>query len=195
LNGDDSMTWGPDPKLTELGIKQAQAIHTAWTDEIIHGIPLPESLYSSPFSRALHTALITFDGVLIEAPNAPLGQKQPLIKEKLREINGVHTCDKRSPRSYIAKTFPQFDIEPGFTEADELWTMDHRETEDELTVRLGEALNEIFMEDLATYISITAHGGAIRALMRVMGMQPRELPTGGVIACVLKVTSHANTSQ
>ena len=65
-------------------------------------------------------------------------------------MNGVHTCDKRSPRSVIANTFPQFDIEANFTEEDELWTEDHRETEEELKKRMGEVLDEIFGEDDAT---------------------------------------------
>lgn len=65
-------------------------------------------------------------------------------------MNGVHTCDKRSPRTYITEMFPQFEIEAGFTEADELWRSGDRETEQELTARLGEALDEIFREDPAT---------------------------------------------
>ncbi|KAF8524455.1 histidine phosphatase superfamily [Gautieria morchelliformis] len=187
LNGDKNMTWGPDPKLTELGIQQAQAVNSAWNTEIKHDMPLPQSLYSSPFTRALHTALITFDGLLMNSGNYAKGQKRPLIKEKLREVNGVHTCDRRSPRSHIANAFPQFDIEANFTEEDELWTADHRETEGELAVRLRQALDDIFNEDDATYISITAHGGAIRALLAVIDAPPRELPTGGVVCFVLEV--------
>jgi len=64
-------------------------------------------------------------------------------------MNGVHTCDKRSPRSDIIKMFPEFNIEQGFTEADEMWRSDHRETEHELTVRLREALDEVFRDDPA----------------------------------------------
>ena len=70
-----------DPKLTELGIEQARVVHRAWNAEIMDGIPLPESIYSSPFSRALHTTLITFGGILINAPDSPHGQKRPIIKE------------------------------------------------------------------------------------------------------------------
>lgn len=62
-------------------------------------------------------------------------------------MNGVHTCDKRSPRSSIAKAFPQFDIEANFTEEDELWTADHRETEEEVVIRIRQALDEIFDGD------------------------------------------------
>lgn len=62
----------------------------------------------------------------------------------------MHTCDKRSPRSVIAKTFPQFDIEANFIEEDELWTADHRETDAEVVTRIRQALDEIFDEDGAT---------------------------------------------
>lgn len=65
-------------------------------------------------------------------------------------MNGVHSCDMRRPRSYLSQAFSQFEIEEGFTEQDELWQPDHRETEDELTVRLREALDEIFREETAT---------------------------------------------
>lgn len=56
----------------------------------------------------------------------------------------------RRPRSYLLQNFPQFDIEAGFTEQDELWQPDHRETEEELTERLHEALDEIFREESST---------------------------------------------
>jgi len=186
LNGDGKMIWGPDPLLTDMGVRQAKAVNKAWKEQIENGMPLPESLYSSPFTRAAHTALLTFDGILINVEDAI--QKRPVIKEILREVNGVHTCDKRSPRSHIVEMFPQFDIEPGFLEEDELWDPNRRETEDELTVRLGLALQEIFTENSKIYISLTIHGGAARALMRAIGAQPYQLPTGGVICLVVKVT-------
>jgi len=186
VNGDGKLIWGPDPKLTELGISQAKAAHDAWIDEIKAGIPLPESLYSSPLSRSVHTAQITFEGILLNVAEDKL--KQPLIKEKLREVIGKHTCDKRNTRSYIEKEFPQFDIEANFSEEDLLWRPDHRETEEELTQRLTEAAGDIFASDSATYISITAHGGAIRGIMRTINAPIHALPTGGVVCFVVKVT-------
>ncbi|KAF8523171.1 hypothetical protein BU17DRAFT_44214, partial [Hysterangium stoloniferum] len=162
------------------GSKTSKAVNRAWKEQVKNGMPLPESLYSSPFTRAAHTALLTFDEILINVEEA--FQKRPVVKEKLREVNGVHTCDKRSPRSHIVKLFPQFDIEPGFSEEDELWDANRRETEDELTARLGLALQEIFIEDSKTYISLTIHGGASRALMRAIGARPYQLPTGGTFS-------------
>ena len=62
LNGDDELTWGPDPELTEIGIEQAKAAREAWKTEHAHGIPLPEKHYGSPFQRALRTFQETFEG-------------------------------------------------------------------------------------------------------------------------------------
>ena len=72
-----------DPKLTALGIRQAQVVNKAWNAEIEYDIPLPQSLYSSPFTRALHTASITFDGILFDSKNNGYvkGHKLPFIKE------------------------------------------------------------------------------------------------------------------
>jgi len=186
LNGDGKIIWGPDPELTEVGIGQAKVVNQAWKDELQYGIPLPQTLYCSPLSRAIKTALITFDGTLLNAGDDR--QTRRVIKEKLREMNGLHTCDKRNPRSTIEETYPQFKTEPGFTEEDTLWTADHRETEEELTDRLRKAMEEIFFDDMSTYISITAHGGAIRALLKVLNAPSFVLPTGGVTCVVVKVT-------
>ncbi|GJJ13716.1 hypothetical protein Clacol_007972 [Clathrus columnatus] len=181
LNGDGKIVWGPDPVLTELGIQQAYNVNEVWKEEQEFGIPLPESLYSSPLTRAVNTAVITFENILF-SPTGPPKLKtnyKRLIKEvKLREVNGVHTCDMRRSRSYLLEKYPHFDIESGFTEEDELWQPDHRETEEELKARLRQALDEIFANESSTYISITAHGGAIRAIRRVLNVPPRKIPTG-----------------
>jgi broad specificity phosphatase PhoE len=59
----------------------------------------------------------------------------------------VHRCDQRSTRSYIADTFPQFDIEDGFTEKDELWRADSCETAAHIAGRAQSVLERIFRED------------------------------------------------
>ena len=55
-----------DPDLTDIGIQQANDAHDAWVAEtqLEIGIPLPEKLYCSPMTRALHTHLIIFDGIV-----------------------------------------------------------------------------------------------------------------------------------
>lgn len=61
LNGNGTITWGPDAQLTPLGVEQAKNATAAWKEELLAGIPEPEVLYSSPLSRAAETAKITFD--------------------------------------------------------------------------------------------------------------------------------------
>ena len=58
---------------------------------------------------------------------------------------GVHTCDKRQTKTYIQDTFgSNFYIIPPFTEQDELWQADVRETDEETDARTKVALDCIF---------------------------------------------------
>jgi len=182
LNGDGKMVWGPDPELTPQGVQEAGNVNVAWKQELPHGIPLPQRWFASPFQRASNTLRITFKGVVADP--------KPLIVEEMREMIGTHTCDKRSPKRIIAERFPTFSFEEGFTEEDELWTVDHRETEEEMVVRAAKGLDKIMAlitpEDV--YISISAHTGIARALMAAVGHRRYDLPTGGVLPMVVAVT-------
>lgn len=76
------LTWvSADPLLTDLGIQQAYNVNKAWKEEIKFHIPLPESIYSSPFTRAVRTAAITFEDLLPSAVGPLTGTKKGLIKE------------------------------------------------------------------------------------------------------------------
>ncbi|KAG8790086.1 hypothetical protein FRC12_012777 [Ceratobasidium sp. 428] len=113
------------------------------------------------------------------------------IQKDLREMIGIHTTDKRRSKSYIQQTFPNFDIEPGFSEEDELWTPTTRETDAEMEPRLKRALDHIFgslLDEDDTYISVTAHSGTIAAALRVLGHREYRLPTGGVVPVVIRAT-------
>ncbi len=58
---------------------------------------------------------------------------------------GVHSCDKRKTKTYIQDTYgSNFDIIPLFTEQDELWQADVRETDAEINARTKAALDFIF---------------------------------------------------
>jgi hypothetical protein len=93
----------------------------------------------------------------------------PIIKEGLRERLGVHTCDKRSTRSWIAGAFPYFRIEAGLSEEDELWQADRRETIEEHTERSARLLEEIFENDKNETIALVAHSGTLMALFAATG--------------------------
>ncbi|KAG2115793.1 histidine phosphatase superfamily [Suillus discolor] len=178
-NGDGNLIWGPDPELTMLGQEQAKAAHNAWKQERKFDIPLPGKLYCSPLTRAIHTNKITFDSII------PKSQRTMII-ENLRETYGVHTCDRRRTRTYIEQTFPDFDIEEELVEEDELWDSQVRETHDEIDVRMRGVLDMIFDNDQEQFISFTAHGGIVSAVLRVVNHKQYILPTGGVLSMVVK---------
>ncbi|KAL4081443.1 histidine phosphatase superfamily [Scleroderma yunnanense] len=167
LNGDGVLTWGPDPVLTPRGEGQVDEVHAEWQKEHRFGIPLPDKLYCSPLTRAIQTNERTFSGLLP-------GDR----KTNIRELLGIHTCDKRRTRSYIQETFPEYVIEEGFAEEDQLWNPDIRETCNDIDVRAKEVLDMIFECDTEHFISITAHGGFIKAFLRVTGHLEWSLPPG-----------------
>lgn len=111
---------------------------------------------------------------------------RPVVKEALREIHGVHTCDKRSSRDHIQSNFPGFEIEPGFSKQDELWRPDHRETFDERVPVMQEFLEELFRDNVATFVSLTTHSGALRALYKAIGHPDVWVAAGAVVPIVVR---------
>ena len=111
-----------------------------------------------------------------------------MIKELLREVMGEHTCDKRSSRSVIHEAVPDWNIESGFTEEDELWQADHRETLHEHAERTRKLLTDIFETDASIFLSFTIHSGATAALLHVLGHRDYRIPTGGLVPILVKAT-------
>lgn len=121
----------------------------------------------------------------------------------LREVIGVHTCDRRSSKSsietrYKSKT-PSSSLifEPGFSDYDELWSPTERESTDEQTIRLRAFLDDIVEQcawdrytkrkDRIIFMSFSSHSGAIKSILRVLGHRPFRLETGGVIPALVKI--------
>ncbi|KGO37151.1 Histidine phosphatase superfamily, clade-1 [Penicillium expansum] len=181
-DGDEDGNW-VDARLTEQGRRQAQAAHAAWGEQIKAGIPSPESYYVSPLNRCLETAQITFQGLAIPGTD-PF---KPTIKELLRETMGQHTCDRRSTASEIAEEYPEYRFEAEFSEEDKLWDAKVRESNEHRNDRLRCLLNDIFAHDESTYISLTAHSGAITSILEVVGHRRFALATGAVIPVLISV--------
>lgn len=156
------MTWA-DALLTPTGSAQALHAHAFWSTMLrTQGLPAPESYYTSPLSRCMQTAALTFDG--LELPSdRPF---DPVIKERLREVLGVHTCDRRSSRSHIHEMYPAWAFEKGFTEEDTLWDPEVRESPEAQDVRTLALLDDVFGSDEKTYISFSSHSGEIGSLLR-----------------------------
>lgn len=178
------MTWA-DAKLTQTGKSQALEIKATLERDIREmKVPMPVKCYTSPLTRCLDTTRLAFSG--LEWPtDQPF---RPMIKEALRERLGKHTCDRRSTRSWIESNYAEFEIESGFTEQDELWQSDYRETLDEHVVRVRQLLDDIFNNDKNTVISFTAHSGAIRALYALTGHKEVWVAPGAMVPLLVVAT-------
>jgi broad specificity phosphatase PhoE len=176
LDGLNGTTWA-DATLTPTGRSQATDVASLWTQQIPHGIPLPETYYVSPLTRTVETADLSFSTL-----NLPEDKPyKPLIKELLREALGVHTCDRRSTKTHIASTFPHLTFEPGFSDADLLWEPDYREPDSARRYRLSQFLDDVFASDANVVVSMTSHSGAIASILEAVGHRKFALETGGVV--------------
>ena len=164
-------------------------------------MPPPESFYVSPHARCLETAGLIFeefpvtDGDSIKLtqvsrrPNASRASFRPMIKELLRETIGIHTCDRRSSRTWIHEHFLAYDIESSFTELDELWTADFRENDELRNIRVRKLVDDVFGggDEKRTWISLTCHGGTSRSLLHVFGHRVWRLMPSDVVPVFLKI--------
>ncbi len=104
--------------MTANGIAQAVKANKYWESRLTtEKIPAPESYYTSPLTRCLLTANLTFGGLSLPAAR-PFA---PTIKEFFREGISIHTCDRRSNKTYIHGLFPGWKFETGFPENDPYW--------------------------------------------------------------------------
>jgi broad specificity phosphatase PhoE len=191
-DGNGTITWA-DAELTPTGEAQALTAGDFWkealTDPAVATEP-PGRYYVSPLARTLQTAELTW-GALGDALPAER-PFEPVVVERFRETLGVHTCDRRHPKSWIAAHAPSFAIENGFTEEDELWRPDVRESLLDEEIRARKALDGVFDRgdggkgEGEAFVSVTSHSGAIAALLRVVGHREFRLETGGVIAAFVK---------
>ncbi|KAI4254037.1 MAG: hypothetical protein LQ352_003342 [Teloschistes flavicans] len=174
LDGNGTVIWA-DAHLTPKGIVQALTVNDFWVSEIKHQkIPTPQSYYTSPLTRCLSTANLTFGGLSLPSRHPFI----PTVKEFFREGISGHTCDRRGSKSYIESAFPTYKIEAGFAETDQLWEAYHGETQVDQDIRSKAVLDDVFSHDDETYLSVTSHSGEIASLLRVLGHQKFSLEYG-----------------
>lgn len=181
-NGNATVTWA-DAHLTPVGVSQAKAVNAFWASEIKNQkIPTPQSYYTSPLYRCLQTALYSFAGLDLPAAHPFV----PEVKELFRETISGHTCDRRSNKTIIQDSFPNYTTEPFLTDNDELWQALRSETDIDQQIRSRIVLDQIFSTDTSTYISITSHSGEIGAILEVLNHQPFSLNTGAAIPVLVQ---------
>jgi broad specificity phosphatase PhoE len=161
-DGNGTISWA-DAHLTSAGIAQAQKANAFWSSQIsTQHIPTPESYYSSPLTRCLDTANLTFSNLPLPATHPFI----PTIKELFREVIGVHTCDRRSSKTFIGERYPEWKFEEGFKEEDPLWSATDRESDGAMDERSRKVLDDVFENDGNAWISISSHSGEIGSLLR-----------------------------
>jgi hypothetical protein len=92
-----------------------------------------------------------------------------MVKEYLRERLTIHTCDRRSSRSWIEQQYPRYIIENGFEENDTLWDAEVPETPEKHVARKQSLLEDIFDTDDSQFISLTTHSYAVSAILEAVG--------------------------
>jgi len=145
-------------------------------------VPLPGTIYTSPLARCLETTRLIFAKVFEQQKQ----QFRPIIKESLRELLTDHTCDRRSTRSWIEEHYPDYVIEPGFSEEDKLWTGGRWETFEEHTARKQQVLEEIFSTDENTFVALTVHSYAMSAILRAVGWSEFRVQEGSSVALFVR---------
>jgi broad specificity phosphatase PhoE len=182
LDGDGTVTWA-DSHLNEDGIAQARTLSQVFSKAVTTDkMPLPGTIYTSPLARCLETTRLVFSDVFQEQGV----DLRPVVKEALREKITDHTCDRRSSQSWIKEHYPNYIIEPGFSEEDTLWTGSHWESNDEHKARKQQVLEEIFLADKNNFIALTTHSYAISAILEVVGLSHFRVREGGSIAMLVQ---------
>jgi len=182
--GDDEMTWGSDPPLTETGINEARTIGKVWQTgmEAKPPIPFPSTFYCSPMQRPSQTLYYTFmeNGLLPEDTTIH-------VREGLREKLDTRQPQKRRPLSELKKQFPSWQMGEGMTEEDELWSADQMETDEEMAKRAGHVLDEIFGKK-ENCVSITCHSNLIKGILNYIGHPVFFAPRGAAFAVLLEAS-------
>lgn len=179
-NGNDQMEWY-DAMLTSEGHQQINELSVFWHQQIKDSAPKPQSFYVSPLRRTLQTFNSTWNNIIDN-------ETVPVIKEFARETFGIGTESKRHSKQYIATNWPRMKFEDGFREEDELWEYDRHETNQHRNFRARLLMNDIFMNDSNDVISITAHKGLIKSILKVVNHRKWNLKTGEVIPVLIKAS-------
>ncbi|KAJ9618942.1 putative phosphoglycerate mutase pmu1 [Taxawa tesnikishii (nom. ined.)] len=153
-----------------------------WADAHLTVNGIAQALLRLSLTRCLQTANYTYGNLSLPA-YYPF---RPTVREFFREGISIHTCDRRSNRTYIASTYPNFVIDADLSEDDEIWNGVTSETNSAQDYRSKLALDSVFSSDPSRVISITTHSGEGASLLRVLGHIPFSLSTGAIIPVLVK---------
>lgn len=76
-----------------------------------------------------------------------------------------------------------------------LWDPEVRESDSDRDARLKKLLDDIFSHDKSTFMSLTAHGGAIRSILNAVGHREFGLQTGAVIPVLIRIETSTDAPE
>lgn len=205
LDGDEHGSWF-DSKLTPLGIEQVEATGANVYTPMVKGIgKFPDVYFSSPMRRCLETFIGSWGQANYKNGIDGTGKTIPVhMVENLRETLGEHSCDKRVVHSEAVKQYKDstlvsgqkvdFQYPTNYSEEDQLWLADWRETDQEMDIRVHKGLVELFNQTKPDdrFISLTCHAGVIRSVLRNLD-HPNisNVQTGKPVFVILALTRDA----
>jgi broad specificity phosphatase PhoE len=145
----------PDPALTEAGRQQARAAVESLRTRAL------KRLIASPYTRALETAHIIADGL-----GLPIAV-EPLVRER-----AAFTCDIGTPRSALARRWPQL----SFDHLEERWWGEQEESETALNARSRHFKALMAATPDWPEVAVITHWGFIRALTGETVVNGAQLP-------------------
>lgn len=93
----------------------------------------------------------------------------------------MHTCDRRSSRSWIQGQYRGYELEEDFAEGDELWKNNSRESLEEHAQQVKTLLVDIFDSDPEVVVSFTAYSGSIGALYMAIAHKDIWVGAGAMV--------------
>ena len=140
-----------DAQLTDTGEAQARALQPR-ARTLAPGV-----LIVSPMRRALRTALLAFE-------HACAGGLPVLAHEGCHEMGGLHTCDRRLPRSELAAAYGAVDFSLIETEDDPMWGDGTARESLEACAARGAGFARWLMARPETEIAVACHSTFLLAL-------------------------------
>lgn len=152
-NGEHKIQGSADIRLTDEGRETAQLTQKVWASM---GLCF-DAVYSSPLQRAYETACI----LTAHMPDIQIRKDDRLKELCFGALEG---------QSFDHIRDPQFDPEHGyfFTKPERYETPENGESLEDISIRAGSFLEDLFKQHTAGRILIVAHGTLNKALLKVL---------------------------
>eukprot|EP01036_Dinobryon_divergens_P037286 gene37286-48748_t len=155
-----------DAILSSVGVIQSETLANKST--LINSIGNAQLVVVSPLRRALQTASLSFPYLIDRIPWIAL--------ECVREVTGLHPCDKRRPVSVTSTDFPHVNFEHLVSDEDPLYHLysNSREPEEKVVERCREFMRWLSLRPEREILVVT-HDAFLRTMFKKVVRTEGEL--------------------